>query len=57
MRFLAIGVLTSEVATTETIFNWANALKLNGTHYLIVRNHRNGTISVRWNRASPDSGS
>ena len=41
MRFLAIGVLTSEVATTETIFNWANALK-SRTDYLIVRNHRNG---------------
>src|SRR5271165_7126674 len=41
VRFLAIGVLTSEVATTETIFNWANALK-SRTDYLIVRNHRNG---------------
>ena len=39
--FLAIGVITSEVATTETIFNWANALK-DRTDYLIVRNHRNG---------------
>src|SRR5258708_16884171 len=41
VRFLAIGVVTSEVATTETIFNWANALK-SRTDYLIVRNHRNG---------------
>ena len=41
VSFLAIGVLTSEVATAETVINWANALK-NRTEYLIVRNHRNG---------------
>jgi hypothetical protein len=41
VRFLAIGVVTSEAATTETVFNWANTLK-GRTEYLIVRNHRNG---------------
>ena len=41
VRFLAIGVITSEVATIETVFNWANALT-DKTDYLIVRNHRNG---------------
>lgn len=41
VRFLAIGVVTTEVATVETVFNWANALK-HRTDYLIVRNYRNG---------------
>jgi hypothetical protein len=41
VRFLAIGVVTSEIATIETLFNWANSLQ-NRTDYLVVRNHRNG---------------
>jgi hypothetical protein len=39
--FLTIGVVTSEVATTETVLNWANVLK-NRVNYMIIRNHRNG---------------
>lgn len=41
VSFLAIGVVTSEVATMETVFNWANELR-DRCQYLIVRNHRNG---------------
>jgi hypothetical protein len=39
--FLAIGVVTTEAATVETLFNWGNVLKTR-TRYLVVRNHRNG---------------
>jgi ABC-type cobalamin/Fe3+-siderophores transport system ATPase subunit len=42
VSFLTVGVVTTEVATTETVFNWANALKAR-TQYLVVRNHRNGS--------------
>jgi hypothetical protein len=56
VRFLAIGVVTSEVATTETIFNWANALK-SRTDSRLCAIIATVMISVFWKAASPDSGS
>lgn len=41
IKFLAIGVITSEYATAETLINWANALQ-DRVEYLVVRNHRGG---------------
>jgi CobQ/CobB/MinD/ParA nucleotide binding domain len=41
IRFLSIGIVTSEVASIETVFDWANAIQRRSS-YLIVRNHRNG---------------
>jgi len=41
VKFLAIGVITSEYATAEALINWANALK-NRADYLVVRNHKGG---------------
>jgi len=41
IRFLAVGVITTEAASIDTLLGWAAELK-NRTQYLIVRNHRNG---------------
>lgn len=41
VTFLAIGVVTSEYATAETLINWATALQ-DRADYLVVRNHRDG---------------
>lgn len=41
VKFLAIGVITSEYATAETLINWAEALQ-DRVDYLVVRNHKNG---------------
>jgi hypothetical protein len=41
LSFLAIGVVTTEAASVETLFSWSNELK-GRTQYLVVRNHRNG---------------
>jgi CobQ/CobB/MinD/ParA family nucleotide binding protein len=41
IKFLAVGVVTGDSATTETVLRWASALK-NRTEYLIIRNHRDG---------------
>jgi hypothetical protein len=38
---VAIGVVTGEAATVDTLLNWARTLK-NRVEYLVVRNHRNG---------------
>ena len=41
ISFVAIGVVTGEAATVDTLFNWARTLKAR-VEYLVVRNHRNG---------------
>lgn len=41
ISFLAVGVITTEAASIDSILDWASELK-NRTDYLVVRNHRHG---------------
>ena len=42
IAFLAVGLVTSEAATVDTVLTWAKTLKTR-VNYLIIRNHRNGS--------------